>query len=175
VLVSLPALVQCAAVFAGSTMAFLTATSSRPLVVPGLGLAAGLLAALTLIRLIGLKFSVVDLFFDEAQYWAWSREPAFGYFSKPPLIAWIIGASTSLCGGGEACIRISSPLFHAGSAIVLFFAARALYDAGVAFYAALSMALATGVVFSAHHLDRCAAAGDRRPSAHHALRQAHAR
>ena len=75
---------------------------------------------------------------DEAQYWSWSLTPAFGYFSKPPLIAWIIGASTTLCGDGEACIRISSPLFHAGSAIILFFAARALYDARVGAWAALA-------------------------------------
>ena len=31
---------------------------------------------------------------DEAQYWTWSRELAFGYFSKPPMIAWLIRVST---------------------------------------------------------------------------------
>jgi hypothetical protein len=74
-------------------MASLTESASPARVEPGLGLAVGILAALTVMRLIGLKFSVVDMFFDEAQYWAWSREPAFGYFSKPPLLAWIIAAA----------------------------------------------------------------------------------
>ena len=40
-----------------------TRERSRALV-PGLGLAVGLLAFLTLIRLVGLSFSSVDLFFD---------------------------------------------------------------------------------------------------------------
>ena len=30
---------------------------------------------------------VRDLLPDEAQYWSWSRHLAFGYFSKPPIIA----------------------------------------------------------------------------------------
>jgi hypothetical protein len=34
-----------------------------------------------------------DLFFDESQYWSWSRDLAFGYIYKPPLLAWIIGAA----------------------------------------------------------------------------------
>ena len=45
------------------------------------------LGALLAIRLVALVFNRTDLFFDEAQYWAWSVEPAFGYYSKPPLIA----------------------------------------------------------------------------------------
>src|SRR5205809_975892 len=74
-------------------MASLTDITGRSRVVPGLGpgfgLAAAILAMLTVIRLVGLKLSVVDLFFDEAQYWTWSRELAFGYFSKPPLLAYV--------------------------------------------------------------------------------------
>ena len=69
-------------------MTSVSATFARSRVVPGLGLAVATLAVLTAVRLIGLKFSVVDLYFDESQYWAWSREPAFGYYSKPPVLAW---------------------------------------------------------------------------------------
>src|SRR5215510_13962117 len=121
---------------------------SRALV-PGLGLAVGLLAILTLIRLIGLWFSNVDLFFDEAQYWAWSREPAFGYFSKPPLLAWTIALAEHVCGGSEACIRAPAPLFYFGTSLVVYAIARQLYDSRIAFYAALTIALATGTAFSA--------------------------
>ena len=61
-------------------------------------------------RLAGaLSGTRTDLFFDEAQYWAWSEEPAFGYYSKPPLIAWIIGAATDGVRGranpASACPR----------------------------------------------------------------------
>jgi len=117
--------------------------------VPGLGLAVGLLAILTLIRLVGLLFSSVDLFFDEAQYWAWSREPAFGYFSKPPLLAWTIALAERVCGGSEACIRAPAPLFYFGTSLLVYATARALYDSRIAFYAALTIALATGTAFSA--------------------------
>ena len=56
------------------------------------------LGLLLAVRLVALKFNATDLFFDEAQYWSWSLEPAFGYYSKPPLIAWVIGAATAVCG-----------------------------------------------------------------------------
>jgi hypothetical protein len=80
-----------------------------------------------------LHFSDVDLFFDESQYWSWSRELAFGYFSKPPLLAWLIAAAERVCGDSEACIRAPAPLLsnvlwnidhgfltprHAGKAVI---------------------------------------------------------
>src|SRR5262245_38221051 len=130
-------------------MTALSETTSRPWSVPSLRLAVVIIGALTVVRLIGLKFSVVDLFFDEAQYWAWSRELAFGYFSKPPLLAWAIAAAEHLCGSSEACIRSPAPILYLGTSLVVYAVARHLYDAQVAFFAALSTALATGVVFSA--------------------------
>ncbi len=56
-----------------------SAATARP-IVPALTFTHVLIAllALTAIRIVGLHFSVVDLFFDEAQYWTWSRELAFG-------------------------------------------------------------------------------------------------
>ena len=72
------------------------------------------LAALLCVRLFALSVNGTDLFFDEAQYWAWSQDPALGYFSKPPLIAWIIGAATTACGAEEACVRLPSPLLAHG-------------------------------------------------------------
>lgn len=107
-----------------------------------------MLAALTAFRIIGLKFSVVDLFYDEAQYWAWAQDPAFGYFSKPPLLAWVIAATTKVCGDGEACIRAASPVLYFAISIVAYFIALRLYGARTAFWTGLCLALAPGVVFS---------------------------
>ncbi len=106
------------------------------------------LAALTLLRVAALWVNQTDLFFDEAQYWTWSREPAFGYFSKPPLIAWLIGATTSLCGDGEACVRVASPLLYGVASAFLYFAGKALYDARIGFWAAIVFATAPGASFS---------------------------
>jgi len=107
------------------------------------------LAALTAVRIIALKFSVVDLFPDEARYWTWAQVPAFGYFSKPPLIAWIIAGTSHICGNSEACVRASAPLFYAGTALVTYFIARHLYGERVGFWTGLCVAIGTGVVYSA--------------------------
>ena len=42
------------------------------------------------IKLLSIKFTNFNLFGDEAQYWLWSKELDFGYFSKPPFLAWAI-------------------------------------------------------------------------------------
>ncbi len=115
---------------------------------PDLAVFLVLLAGLTIVRLIGLRFSAVDLYFDESQYWAWSRELAFGYFSKPPLIAWIIAAADVVCGSGEACVRAPAPLFYFGMALAIYAVADQLYGGRVAFWAGLTAALAPGIVFS---------------------------
>jgi 4-amino-4-deoxy-L-arabinose transferase-like glycosyltransferase len=107
------------------------------------------LAALLCVRLFALYVNGTDLFFDEAQYWAWSQDPALGYFSKPPLIAWIIGAATTACGAGEACVRLPSPLLHTATALVVFWLGRRLYDARVGALSALAFATLPGVSLSA--------------------------
>jgi 4-amino-4-deoxy-L-arabinose transferase-like glycosyltransferase len=107
------------------------------------------LAALTAIRIAGLYLSQVDFFMDEAQYWAWSRELAWGYYSKPPLLAWIIAGADALCGSGEACTRAASPLIYFATCLLLYAVAAALYDHKTAAWTALTFALATGVSFSA--------------------------
>ncbi|KWT66695.1 hypothetical protein APY04_2326 [Hyphomicrobium sulfonivorans] len=107
------------------------------------------LAALLAMRLTALYANATDLFFDEAQYWAWSEVPALGYYSKPPLIAWIIGAATTACGNGEACVRLPSPLLHTATALAIFWLGRQLYDARVGALSALAFATLPGVSLSA--------------------------
>jgi 4-amino-4-deoxy-L-arabinose transferase-like glycosyltransferase len=125
------------------------ATSAREIRVPSFALCAGIVAAVTLVRLIGLRFSIVDLYFDESQYWSWAQQPAFGYYSKPPLIAWIIAIAERVCGSGEACIRSPSPVFYFGTSLLFYALASTLYDRRVAFWAALTLVFTTSVAFSA--------------------------
>ena len=47
---------------------------------------------------------------EEAQYWLWSQHLDWGYFSKPPGIAWEISASTSLFGNTEFGVRFGAIL-----------------------------------------------------------------
>ncbi len=113
-----------------------------------LALALIILLLLTAGRLAGLAFSSVDMFMDEAQYWSWSRELAWGYFSKPPLIAWIIRITETACGSGEACIRSPSAVLYFATSVVVYFTGRTLYGAVVAFWAALLTSFGTGLIFS---------------------------
>ncbi len=76
--------------------------------------------AVTLARLFWLVHGGADLYPDEAQYWLWSLHPAWGYYSKPPLVAWLIALSTYAFGDGEAAVRLAAPLLHFATALVVF-------------------------------------------------------
>lgn len=106
------------------------------------------LAALTVFRLAALYVSGTELFFDEAQYWSWSRDLAWGYYSKPPMIAWIIRAMTEVCGDGVSCIRAAAPLIHTATSFLVFVLARKLFDARFGFWSAVVFATLPGISLS---------------------------
>ncbi len=105
--------------------------------------------ALTLARLVALFRSPLELYPDEAQYWLWSRTLAFGYWSKPPVIAWAIRASTALLGDGEVWVRLPAVLFQAGAMLTVFAVGRRLFNARTGLAAAALYALAPGIQLSA--------------------------
>ncbi|MBR9825186.1 MAG: glycosyltransferase family 39 protein [Alphaproteobacteria bacterium] len=96
-----------------------------------------LILAVTVIRIIGLGLAAPELYPDESQYWVWSRSFDWGYFSKPPMIAWVIALSTGLFGDSDFTVRLPAPLFHAGTASLLFLSAQRLWDTRTGFYTAL--------------------------------------
>ena len=55
-------------------------------------------------------FTNFSLYGDEAQYWLWSQELDFGYYSKPPLLAWLLSVHTYLFGSSFFSLKIF-PLF----------------------------------------------------------------
>jgi hypothetical protein len=61
------------------------------------------LVAICVVMLCQVVFLVYrcdwDLCNDEAEYWAWSRRLDWSYFSRGPLIAWLIRLATELLGG----------------------------------------------------------------------------
>jgi len=108
-----------------------------------------LIAGVLVLRIVSLWFNNSELFFDEAQYWYWGENPAFGYFSKPPLLAWIIGAASAVCGDSEFCVRLPSPLLHSATAGVLYAIAARLFDARTGFWTAATYLLLPAVTLSA--------------------------
>ncbi len=111
--------------------------------------AIALVAAVTVLRVIVLVVSPLELHPDEAQYWWWSQSPDWGYFSKPPLTAWIIHIATMLFGDREWAVRIASPVLHGVTALVICTIGRRVYDPRTGFFAALAYLTAPGVSYSA--------------------------
>jgi hypothetical protein len=106
--------------------------------------------AIVAARLVLLAFSPAELDVEEAQYWFWSLVPDWGYGTKPPLIAWIIGLERSLCGDAAFCIRAGSPILHGGTALFVGAVAARLAGGAAGFWSALVYATAPGVWFSSN-------------------------
>ncbi len=106
-------------------------------------------AALTALRIIALFFGHPNLGPDEGQYWFWSKTPDFGYYSKPPLIAWSILATTGIFGDAEWAVRLSAPLYQLGAAAFLYFLCRRIAGPREALFAGLTWLTLPGVFLSA--------------------------
>lgn len=61
---------------------------------------------------------------DEAQYWSWSRHLDWGYYSKPPGIAWQIRLTSSLLGDTELGVRFGSVVLSSLLSIAVFSLAK---------------------------------------------------
>jgi Dolichyl-phosphate-mannose-protein mannosyltransferase len=106
-----------------------------PLLVALLLLKAAIMTAVIL-------FAGIDLGPEEAQYWTWSRHLDWGYYSKPPGIAWEIWGGTKLFGNTELGVRSGAVLFAFLIAIGIYFFAKACrLREDTAFWAAVIMAL----------------------------------
>ena len=108
-------------------------------------LVIGLLVALRLAVVIGAP---VEIGPDESQYWRWSEKLDFGYYSKPPLIAWVIAASTAVFGDGEWAIRFFAPILHGIAAFFLFLLGKQAFDARIGAWSAAIYLLMPGITLS---------------------------
>ena len=79
----------------------------------------------------------VNLFTEEAQYWLWSQNMAWHYYSKPPLVAVLNFLSTSVFGNTEMAVRINAILSGVGIAWVTYLFGSYLYSKKIGFWAAL--------------------------------------
>ncbi len=66
---------------------------------PYTALAGLVIAGWVMLNLAYLVDCPLDLAPDEAHYWDWSRHPDWSYYSKGPLVAWLIRASCEIFGG----------------------------------------------------------------------------
>ncbi len=96
-----------------------------------------ILIIITISRIYSLYVSPIELSVDEAQYWHWSRNIDLGYFTKPPLIAWMISLSTFIFGNEEWAVRLFSPITHLLISLVLWGTAKFAFGSNAGKAAAL--------------------------------------
>ena len=83
-----------------------------------------LIVGVLLFRLLYAWFVPLDLVHDEAYYWDWSRQLDYGYFSKPPMIAWLIGLSTSLGGASTFVVRLPAIVLATAGLVFVYLLGR---------------------------------------------------
>ncbi|HEU6435916.1 MAG TPA: glycosyltransferase family 39 protein [Nitratidesulfovibrio sp.] len=93
-------------------------------------LCAGVIIAVTtLVRLWFVVSGQLDLVQDESQYWDWSRRLQLSYYSKGPLIAWLIHGWTALLGDTETGVRMGAVVNAALAQTLLYLGASRLFRA----------------------------------------------
>ena len=93
-----------------------------------------LILAAFLLRFLVVLSAPVDLAGDEAYYWEWGRHLDWGYFSKPPMIGWLMGLAGWLFGDSEWGIRLMPVLFSSASLSLLFLLTRTGFGERAAFW-----------------------------------------
>ncbi len=93
---------------------------------------------ITFYRYFALLHAHIDLYVDEAYYWGWSKDLSFGYYSKPPMIAWVIWVFTHLCGDGEICLKFPALFFYPLTTLLIYAIAKELFNQKVAFWSGVA-------------------------------------
>jgi len=110
------------------------AETSAPWTRRFLWLIAGVVAFRVAFLFLATDFQLAG---DEVYYWDWGRRPDWGYYSKPPLIGWLMGLIGWLSGHSWHAVRLTSILFGTVTLTVMFLLGRRLFDARTGFFAAL--------------------------------------
>ena len=85
------------------------------------------LAAISVFRIYYILHGPLDLSPDEAHYWEWSRRLDLSYYSKGPMIAYLIYLGTHLFGNTVFGIRVLAIIFSALSSIYIFKLVNLMY------------------------------------------------
>ncbi len=85
------------------------------------------LTAISVFRIFYILHGHLDLSPDEAQYWDWSRRLDLSYYSKGPMIAYLIYIGTHLFGNTVFGIRVLAIIFSALSSIYIFKLVNLMY------------------------------------------------
>lgn len=95
------------------------------------------LIIISLYRILSLLQPQISLFFDEAYYVHWSEALDFGYYSKPPMVAWCIALFTHILGTSEFTVKLAAPTLYFLSTLVVYEIAICCVTQRAALYAAI--------------------------------------
>lgn len=99
-------------------------------------------------KIIAIKLTTLGLHGDEAQYWLWSKDLDFGYFSKPPVLPYLIRFFSVFFGDGFFGIKILPVLVFPLTSFVIFLLSQKLFNYKIGVVCALTFFLLPGVSLS---------------------------
>lgn len=121
--------------------------SDRARVLPAVVLVA-LGAALVVASGLITVAAGLQLHFDEAQYWTWAQHLDWSYYSKGPMVAWLIAGSEALFGHGEWQVRLLAWIAHGAWLAAVFLFARDVWGEQRPAWWAVALVLTTPLYFS---------------------------
>lgn len=99
-----------------------------------------LLGGLLLLRIAYAAVFPLDLAPDESYYWDWGRRPDIGYFSKPPMIGWLMGLAGWAGGNTEFGLKVFPGLLATAGLAFVYLLGRDMYGGRVGWTAVLLLA-----------------------------------
>ena len=90
----------------------------------------------------------ITLFYDEAYYLGWAQTPDWGYYSKPPMVGWLIALTTSIFGNAEWAVKLAAPVLYSAAAIIIYRTALRLKDSKAAFISGTAFLLMPLIAFN---------------------------
>ncbi len=101
------------------------------------------------IKIFSIQITDFNLYGDEAQYWLWSKDLSFGYFSKPPFLPWLISLTTFVFGDSFFVLKLIPLTFYCFSSFLVYVLSKKLWDdVELAIMAALTFFLLPAVSLS---------------------------
>ena len=86
----------------------------------------------------------LDLIVDEAYYWDWSRRLDWCYYSKPPMVAWIIHLAALVGGHAPWVVRMPAVILGTTGLLFIYALGSRIYGSKAGFWAAAATAATPG-------------------------------
>ena len=102
-----------------------------------------------LAKFLAITYTNFDFFGDEAQYWVWSQNVDLGYYSKPPLLAWLISVVVFFFGSSFWVLKVIPIGAYILTSYIIFLISNKLYkNTKLSYFVTISFYLCPAVSVS---------------------------